>query len=408
MSIHEHMEPFNRRPPYRLSDQAAALFEPLAQPAGDNTSLIDSIAALSMRFTRDRRGLCNRYLDEPALAAAYTAYFLPVNFSKVQLLLHELPTGWAKQDCLHVLDLGTGPGTAALAVRDWLAGQGDAQPTRLHVRAVDHSKAGLATAARLWDAYEQQSGSAGRGRLSTTNLELEALGPHAFPQVIAGESPYDLIILANSLNELFQSARAPLEKRVLLMERLLNVLKPDGTLMILEPALRSTARDLHHLRDRVLQQGSCSVYSPCLHEAACPALAKAGDWCHEERPWVPPSWIVDLDHELGFIKDALKFSYLLLRRDAQTIVPRSPDLYRMVSELRVMKGEKRAWLCNEAGRSEIGRLDRKRTGANADFDACHRGALVQIARIVKKDRMEAHSILGRIAEESPVRIVREA
>jgi len=131
------------------------------------------------------------------------------------------------------------------------------------------------------------------------------------------------------------------------------------------------------------------------------------DWCHEERFWEPPPWITELDHALGFIKDALKFSYLLLRKDGRTIVTRGPETYRVVSELRVFKGEKRAWLCNEHGRSEVGRVDRKTTSSNAAFDACHRGALVQIDRLVRKEREGRLSELRRIAEDSTVKILRE-
>jgi hypothetical protein len=176
--------------------------------------------------------------------------------------------------------------------------------------------------------------------------------------------------------------------------------------MIVEPALRTTARSLHRIRDLLLAKRACTVYSPCLHEQNCPALAKVDDWCHEERPWVPPDWIASLDKELGFIKDALKFSYLLLRKDGRTVVERRPDLYRVVSELRVFKGEKRAWLCNELGRSEVGRLDRLASPRNVAVDEWHRGALVQIERIVRKERNGKVSAVGRIEREASVQIVR--
>lgn len=106
---------------------------------------------------------------------------------------------------------------------------------------------------------------------------------------------------------------------------------------------------------------------------------------------------------MGFIKDALKFSYLLLRKDGQTIVSRSPDVYRVVSELRIMKGEKRAWLCNETGRPEVGRQDRMQSPTNAAFDAWHRGAIVRLDQIVRKHQGTG---LGRIPPEATVEIVR--
>ena len=176
--------------------------------------------------------------------------------------------------------------------------------------------------------------------------------------------------------------------------------------MIIEPALRSTSRELHHVRDRLLQEKQCSIYSPCLHEKSCPALVRPDDWCHEERAWDPPRIIQEIDEQVGFIKDALKFSYLLLRKDGKTIVERRPDLYRVVSELRVLKGEKRAWLCNEQGRQEVGRQDRLVSPVNEAFDQWHRGAIVQIEKMVHKERRGKVSTFGRIERDATVQIVR--
>ena len=85
---------------------------------------------------------------------------------------------------------------------------------------------------------------------------------------------------------------------------------------------------------------------------------------------------------------------------------RRPDVYRVVSELREMKGEKRAWLCNELGRQEVGRQDRLASPQNASFDQWQRGAIVQIERIVRKEKHGKVSALGRIDLEAAVKIVR--
>jgi hypothetical protein len=77
-----------------------------------------------------------------------------------------------------------------------------------------------------------------------------------------------------------------------------------------------------------------------------------------------------------------------------------------VSELRHLKGEKRAWLCNEEGRPEVGRQDRLRSESNEAFDEWHRGAIVQIERIVRKERKGTVSALGRIEQDASVQIVR--
>jgi hypothetical protein len=78
----------------------------------------------------------------------------------------------------------------------------------------------------------------------------------------------------------------------------------------------------------------------------------------------------------------------------------------VVSELRELKGEKRAWLCNEQGRYEVGRQDRLASPQNGAFDDWHRGAIVQIERIVRKEKGGKVSALGRIEQDAAVTIVR--
>jgi len=178
--------------------------------------------------------------------------------------------------------------------------------------------------------------------------------------------------------------------------------------MLIEPATRPASRELHQVRDNLLAGQYCSVFAPCLHDAPCPALLKPDDWCHEERKWETPAWIAQVDREVGLLKDALKFSYVIFRKDGKTLVPRDPDYHRVVSELRVMKGEKRVWLCDHAGRSEIGRQDKERSSSNAAFDDWHRGAIIRVSDIVRKERKGRPAMVGRIISSGVVEIVRPA
>ena len=361
--------------------------------------LSTAVVELSRLFTIRRSALSHSYLESPTLAAAYLNYFLPVNLSKIQVLLDEMPVVLADEP-FSVLDLGSGPGTGALAVLDWWHGRGSV--SGLSVVAVDRSMAALHQAESLWSKYCQTTGLTGTS-LQTCKADVERTG---WVKEVEPKAPFNLIILANCLNEIHADATDPIAMRSRLVTELLALLAPQGTIMIVEPALRETSRALHQVRDRLLQEKRCTVYSPCLHENSCPALVNPYDWCHEERAWEPPVSIQEIDGEVGFIKDALKFSYLLLRKDGKTIVDRGPDVYRVVSELRKLKGEKRAWLCNETGRPEIGRQDRLVSPQNAAFDNWHRGAIVQIEKIVHKERRGKVSALGRIEQDAAVQIVR--
>lgn len=367
--------------------------------------LCQGVESLSQLFTKDRQDLRTSYLDQDQLRAAYLAYYLPVNLAKVQALLEEMPlpqaAGQGRGGQFRVLDLGGGIGTTGLAVLDWLNSTEALRDVEGEVVTVERSALALGMCERLWEAYEAVEPKP-RLRLVTVKGDIGKWSAGRFPTSVA-ERTYDLIVLGNVVNELFPDARDPITRRVQLLRDLLGLLHPQGTMMIVEPALRDTSRHLLQLRDQLVADGACNVYSPCLHERPCPALAKAEDWCHEERPWEPPPIVATIDRRVGFIKDALKFSYLLLRKDGKTIAPRGPDVYRVVSELRIMKGEKRAWLCNETGRPEVGRQDRLRSDSNAPVDDWHRGAIVRIDQIVRKNQTGG---LGRIPVEATVQIVR--
>ena len=403
------VQPFNDKKPASLSSEVLTVLAKVS-PERDlrGEALAQAVVQLSRLFTTARPTLTSRYLDDPAHESAYHSYFLPVNLSKVQVLLDELPSDIIQETPDHamtVLDLGCGPGTGALALLDWLWHRSPERARCVSVLATDVSHAPLRDTKGLWDAYCQEVGISSKGlRCVEGNLEHPLKGDLG-KEIVRG-GPYDLIIMANCLNELFSASVDPSAERAAVVAQILPFLAPHGTIMIVEPALRQTARALHQVRNQLLKQGLCTVYSPCLHEGACPALDHPDDWCHEERPWQTPPAIAAIDRDVGFIKDALKFSYLLLRTDGRTIVTRSPQIFRVVSELRELKGEKRAWLCNETGRPEVGRLDRKASPQNAGVDSWHRGAIVQIERIVRKEREGKVSPVGRIESDAAVQIVR--
>ena len=399
------MQPFNEKKLSSLSPQILKVLARVSPERDFHGDLAQAVVNLSRLFTTARATLPLHYLDDPAHASAYLSYFLPVNLSKVQVLLDELLENNGMDEAsdrpMTALDLGCGPGTGALALLDWLWHRSPEQAKSLSVLAADVSHAPLRDTERLWEAYCQEVGiSTSRLRCVEGNLEHPLKGDLG-KQIVRG-GPYDFVIMANCLNELFPTSIDPPTERAAVVAQLLPFLAPHGTIMIVEPALRQTARGLHQLRNHLLKQGLCTVYSPCLHEGACPALDHPDDWCHEERPWQTPPAIAAIDQDVGFIKDALKFSYLLLRTDGRTIATRSPQIFRVVSELRELKGDTRAWLCNELGRSEVGRLDRAESETNAAWDDCQRGSIIRLDGVKRKEG----STLGRIPAEGAVEIVR--
>ncbi|MCW5798979.1 MAG: hypothetical protein LZF60_310177 [Nitrospira sp.] len=386
----------------------AKLSNPKEYP-GPSASLLSGVRNLSEMFTRGATAAATAYLKDETLRASYLNYYVPVNVGKVQMLLEELrPLLPSRSDEeFRVLDVGGGPGTGSIALLDWCCSQSLPPVGTLRMTVVDHSVDAMKLSAQLWQEYARQSHIPSIQPLQTAVCDLEQSLPPVL-RMVGEENGYHLIIVQNVLSELFVGSSDCITRRTALINHLMNCLAKDGSVMLIEPASRSASRALHQVRDNLLAGVQCSIYSPCLHEQPCPALLKPDDWCHEEREWHTPSWISQIDREVGFIKDALKFSYVIVRKDGKSLVPRKPDYHRVVSELREMKGEKRVWLCDQAGRSEVGRQDKERSTTNAAFDTWHRGAIVRVDEIVRKERKGRPAMVGRILSSGVAEVIRPA
>ena len=353
---------------------------PDKKPASPHdAALADDVARLSRLLTKERGSLPAAYLRDPGLRKAYITYFLPPNLDKISVPLRELALHPAKllaKERLQILDLGSGPGTALLGVRQFFAR--NRMPVRLECTAVDQVGENLREAEVL---FREQSGVAGvPATLATVTSSIKAVAEHS-------GGPFDLIVLSNVLNELYLREADGVMKRRLLAGHILDrLLAPDGSCIIIEPALRETSRDLLMVRDGLAEAGY-TVYSPCLVQGHCPALANPKDWCHEDRPWDPPEIITGIDSRIGLRKDSLKFSYVVLRKDGRTLADVcGPDAYRVVSEPLVSKGKRELYLCGREGRKLAARQDKDAVPGNEAFSQLLRGDIVSFEDMVIEDK----------------------
>ncbi|HEY6011787.1 MAG TPA: small ribosomal subunit Rsm22 family protein [Nitrospirota bacterium] len=340
-------------------------------------TLAADVLRLSRVLTTGRDELPAAYLRDEGLRKAYTAYFLPANLFKIHKPLHELalhPRDILSKQKLRVLDIGAGPGTASLGALEFLARR--YPRTRLELVAVDQVAANLKEAEALFQ--EQQAGL--DASLVTVCSDVTAL-----ERKVRGT--FDVIIFANVLNELFaHHAEGGAHRTALASGLLEHLLAPDGSCIIIEPALRETSRDLLEVRDGMVGQGF-SVYSPCLTNAPCPARSNAKDWCHEDIPWEPPALVREIDALTGLRKDSLKFSYLVLRKDRLSLADVcGTNACRVVSEPLVSKGKIEFYVCGANGRKLLMRLDRDAAPLNRDYEKLERGSLVSFERLTDEEK----------------------
>jgi len=315
----------------------------------DRKLLGRAIERLSLGLTRDRGLVGQRYLDNPEMLAGYLLFYWPISYGQVRRLLGELPRkpGTA-------LDLGSGPGAASFALLD-------AGATR--VLAADRSGPALGLAAKL----AQLSMTSGKA-LNTQRWQPETPLP---------SGKFSVIVAQHLLNELWRGDEA-LERRAALCRDLLGRLESHGTLLLIEPALRDTSRELLQLRDVLVGEG-IAVRAPCLYRGACQALDRPSDWCHAERDWTPPPMVLELAQAAGLRKERLKMSYLMLAPPGELWAEPPPGrLFRIVSEPLQGKGRLRYMACGPEGRMGLALQDKHVTDANRHFEALERGEVIRI------------------------------
>jgi SAM-dependent methyltransferase len=329
------------------------------------------IRTLSLGLTRERTLAGARYMDDSRLLGAYLLFYWPVSYAQARSVLGELD-----RRPRAVLDLGSGPGPVAFAALD--AGAAE-------VTAADRSAAALALARAL-------AAEAGEP-LATRSWS----GGGELP-----EGAFDVITFGHVLNELGGTGPSAIGTRAVLVERAAAQLRPGGSLVVLEPALRDTSRDLLAVRDALVERGFV-IRAPCLWRGPCPARIKPTDWCHAERSWSPPPMLEALARAAGLHKEALKMSYLVLAPKGEDwpAVP-AGRLFRIVSEPLEGKGRQRFIGCGPEGRMGLALQEKHRTEANASFFRLNRGDVVSI------DETEQRGDGLALTERSTVRVVAPA
>ncbi len=258
---------------------------------------------------------------------AYLLWWWPQTYLKVQATLRMA----ALPPSPRILDVGSGPGPAAVAALDLLGGE-----------------------ATCFDASEPAL------------AEAQALGVTRTARDLPDGS-FDLTLVGNLLSEL--------QDPLALVRRL------PGTVAIVEPALRETGRKLLALRDALLQEGWFAV-APCFTQAPCPALRSAKDWCTAEVRWDPPAFFRQLADATGLRADEmLSFAPLVLSRAAP---PAERDLWRVVGVAPAEKGKKRVWICGADGRFPLVRLHRDARPGNAALDELRRGDRVRLSPRIER------------------------
>ena len=328
-------------------------------------ALTAAVIDRSRRYTSDRAAL--RAPGHGAAAAADLAaralFFTVADAGKLPLVLAELgpdraPAGWLTGEALTVLDVGAGCGAMTLGLIAHLADRG--WRGRLRLTLCDRDGDALAIARAAITEVAAALGVA--CELTVAELDVTARLP-------AGA--FDLVVAGTVVNELADGAP--------LVRRMLAALAPAGVAIVVEPALRTTTRALHAVRDAVIADGVATVLAPCTRRAApCPALADDRDWCHDHRPAELPPRARQLATVTGLRDGDATFTFLALCRPAAAPPPLAAA--RVVDDPHAQKGKVELTACSADGWVAVRLLRRHRAPANRAVERAHRGDLLVLPR----------------------------
>ncbi|MGB3480237.1 MAG: small ribosomal subunit Rsm22 family protein [bacterium] len=316
---------------------------------------------------------------------AYFAYNFPLNLMKVRAVVLQLkylyPQVFEHLNELRICDIGCGEGAGMLGIyyglQEFETPKFTGFDTSPHIlRKCKHMMQWLKTVdERVQIRLQQQDMSHGLLKKKVAK--------------------YDIVILANSLTEMFTDEAIPVN----FIERLLKSCAANGVIIVLEPATKNLSRRLMTLRDDIISRQKGQVLLPCLHSENCPLIdiRKQKDWCHQSISWQPPDYLKILNQGLNREIKRLKFSYLVI---AQKKFPK-PDTntFLVISDLLKEKGKKRCFLCTPTGRVELVRFNKLKCPTNSEFDKILKGNIISFKNVVQSKPQ-----YWQIAENTKVKI----
>jgi ribosomal protein RSM22 (predicted rRNA methylase) len=267
--------------------------------------LVKAVGELSAAFTTDRANL-QKYLSDPRLVSAYTAFYLTTNLPKLAAVMSWLTPDFRADILQHELvDVGAGPGTFCYAWKELGGGESIMLETSKLMR---EQAARLLPQARF------------------------ALGDKHKPR---------LLLFGHSLNEMGVEAGL----------KYVSDAKPEHVWMI-EPGTKEVFALALEFRRRMIRDG-WHVRYPCLGMGECP-MSGRDDWCHQ---------YVDVRHDADVERltqlaqrDRRHLPLTVMMFEREPIARRDENLARIVRTLPATKFSHEWQVCRGEGELELERF----------------------------------------------------
>ena len=233
---------------------------------------------------------------------AYLAYQFPVYFIQFEHILGMLASSGLLKEDMTILDIGSGPGVAALATIDFLSRTGHGNAT-LH--AVELAGEQREVFSFLTSRFSD--GIAGITIKDPLPDDLTAVPIVALPTEV------DLLVFQNVLNELTGLTTREKAERVIALS---EVLSPDGVIVITEPADMVNSLEMRQTVQELARSG-LAVIGPC-HPGWTKTCNSQHCWSFVEKPPLKPTRLMEMvascKEAYRFLNTDIKYSYAVLKK----------------------------------------------------------------------------------------------
>lgn len=271
------------------------------------------------------------------VTAGRILFYLITDIPKTLFILKEIKL--PEKKTYKILDLGCGGGSELCAFLLWLSST-SASHAHLEITGVDTDRAML-----FW--FKEITGKLAAKCNATVSLHTAHKDILRFT---TGEE-FDVIFIVNALCEL----NGNVAQKAAFIKKVSACLKEDGVLVVIEPALKNTARAFHEIRNVLMKENSLHIVSPCLHEKDCPALKREHTYCYATAHFPIAPFAERIADALKLQRRELNFPYLVL---SHAKPEHAGNASRIVSHPLKSKGKVTYILCGGEQFSEASFLKR--------------------------------------------------
>lgn len=310
-----------------------------------------ALLSLQRGLTGDRKLAGSGYMENKAHLGAYLLYYWPVSYMQISFAFNSC-TPFLPNDLqsVSILDIGSGPAPASISICDSLASK-DADINQ--VTLIDSSTKAMELAQKIY----------GKDNPKIKVKTIQADFQKNFPNLNA---KFDIIVMSHALNELWKDKEDKINRQSEFLSHIADYLKPKGLLLISEPALLETSRNLIQVRDILVKNGF-GILSPCLKTDSCPALSSPNHTCHAEIQWNPCEPVASIARSAKLDRESVKMTFFAFSKNTSVPIQYDNAIYRVVSDGMLNKsGRIRYLLCDGEKRIPL-------SAKNGDLNARQKG-----------------------------------